>query len=320
MKVEDIKVIGNIGAGTMGHATALQFAMKGYPVRMVDTSQESLDRGQALIEHDLGTFIDAGLVPADERETILARIHAGTEYEALADTDFVIESVLEDMDVKHRVWQRVEAIVSDQTVLATNTSGLSPSGIAAVLNHPTRFLVAHFWNPAQLMPLVEVVPAKETDMNLVDVTVELMNRIGKHAVALSSESLGFVGNRIQTAVIRECLNIVNRGIASPRAVDDIVKYSLGRRWSILGPIASADLGGLDVFDNISKYLYDDLDNQPGEDQTLKAKVDTGQLGAKTGQGFYTWEGEESQGIIEDRDRQLLRALVRDGENQDSNQD
>ena len=319
MKVEDIRVIGNIGAGTMGHATALQFAMKGYPVRMVDTSQESLDRGQALIEHDLGTFIDAGLVPADEREAILARIHAGTEYGALADTDFVIESVLEDMDVKHQVWRQVEAIVSDQTILATNTSGLSPSGIATVLNHPARFLVAHFWDPAQLMPLVEVVPAEDTDMDMVDATVELMNRIGKHAVALSAESLGFVGNRIQSAVIRECLNIVNRGIASPQAVDDIVKYSLGRRWSILGPIASADLGGLDVFDNISKYLYDDLDNQPGEDRTLKAKVDAGQLGAKTGQGFYSWAGAKSRGMIRDRDRLLLQALVSDGENQSAGQ-
>lgn len=103
MKVKDIKVIGNIGAGTMGHATALQFAMKGYPIRLVDTSRESLDRGRTLIEHDLDTFIKAGLVPVDEREIILARIHAGTDYEALADADFVIESVLENMDVKHQV-------------------------------------------------------------------------------------------------------------------------------------------------------------------------------------------------------------------------
>ena len=311
MKVDDIKVIGNIGAGTMGHATALQFAMQGYPVRLVDSSSQALDRGRGLIEHDLDTFIGAGLISKDQRESVLDRIQEDTDYGILADADFVVESVLEDMEVKHQVWQQVEAIVGEQTILATNTSGLGPTGIASVLRHPQRFLVAHFWNPAQLMPLVEVVPAAGTDQGVVDTTVELMNRIGKHAVALSTESLGFVGNRIQAAVIRECLNIVEQGIATPQAVDEIVTYSLGRRWSILGPIASADLGGLDVFDNISKYLYDDLDNRPGEDPILKAKVQAGELGAKSGQGFYSWQGAESQAMIADRDRRLLEALVAD---------
>lgn len=311
MKVDDIKVIGNIGAGTMGHATALQFAMRGYPVRLVDSSRQALDRGRGLIEHDLDTFIGTGLISQNQRESVLDRIQEDTDYGILADADFVIESVLEDMDVKHQVWQQVEAIVGGQTILATNTSGLRPTEIALVLQNPQRFLVAHFWNPAQLMPLVEVVPAADTDQGVVDTTVELMNRIGKHAVALSTESLGFVGNRIQAAVIRECLNIVERGIATPQAVDEIVTYSLGRRWSILGPIASADLGGLDVFDYISKYLYDDLDNHSGEDPVLKAKVQAGQLGAKTGQGFYSWQGAESQAMIVDRDRRLLKALVED---------
>lgn len=311
MKVDDIKVIGNIGAGTMGHATALQFAMRGYPVRLVDSSCQALDRGRGLIEHDLDTFIGAGLISQNQRENVLDRIQEDTDYGILADADFVIESVVEDMDVKHQVWQQVEAIVGGQTILATNTSGLRPTEIALVLQNPQRFLVAHFWNPAQLMPLVEVVPAADTDQGVVDTTVELMNRIGKHAVALSTESLGFVGNRIQAAVIRECLNIVERGIATPQAVDEIVTYSLGRRWSILGPIASADLGGLDVFDNISKYLYDDLDNHSGEDPVLKAKVQAGQLGAKSGQGFYSWQGAESQAMIVDRDRRLLEALVED---------
>ncbi|RBP99016.1 3-hydroxyacyl-CoA dehydrogenase family protein [Bifidobacterium xylocopae] len=311
MAVDDIKRIGNLGAGTMGHATALQFAMKGYPVVLVDSSQEALERGRTLIENDLNTFIESGLVPADERQDILDRIDPTSDYQALADVDFIIESVLENLDVKHSVWSQVEAIVSESTILATNTSGLSPSEIASVLSHPERFVVAHFWNPAQLMPLVEVVPGKETSQETVEATVALMNRVGKHAVPLKTESLGFVGNRIQAAVIRECLNIVQRGIASPEAVDDIVKYSLGRRWAILGPIASADLGGLDIFDNISKYLYDDLAGEGGEDQVLKAKVAAGELGAKTGRGFYPWQGTQARRRIAYRDRRLLSALQRD---------
>ncbi|WEV42776.1 3-hydroxyacyl-CoA dehydrogenase family protein [Bifidobacterium sp. ESL0682] len=307
----DIKKIGNLGAGTMGHATALQFAMNGYDVTVVDTAQPALDRGRELIERDLDTFIKAGMVKVEDRDAVLGRIAMTTDYEALADVDFIIESVLENLEVKHDVWKKVEGIVSDQTILATNTSGLSPSAIASGLEHPGRFVVAHFWNPAQLMPLVEVVPGEKTDQETVDVTVELMNHIGKHAVPLKTESLGFVGNRIQLAVIRECLNIVKRGIATPEAVDDIVKYSLGRRWAILGPIASADLGGLDVFDNISKYLYEDLSNETGEDQVLKAKVDAGELGSKSGKGFYDWQGEQAAQTIQSRDDQLLEALARD---------
>ncbi|WEV60014.1 3-hydroxyacyl-CoA dehydrogenase family protein [Bifidobacterium sp. ESL0728] len=311
----DIKKIGNLGAGTMGHATALQFAMSGYDVTVVDTAQPALDRGRKLIERDLDTFIKSGMVKAEDRDAVLSRISMTTDYEALADVDFIIESVLENLEVKHDVWKKVEGIVSDQTILATNTSGLSPSAIASGLQHPGRFVVAHFWNPAQLMPLVEVVPGEKTDQETVDVTVELMNHIGKHAVPLKTESLGFVGNRIQLAVIRECLNIVNRGIATPEAVDDIVKYSLGRRWAILGPIASADLGGLDVFDNISKYLYDDLACETGEDTVLKAKVEAGELGSKSGKGFYDWQGEQAAQTIQSRDDQLLEALARDSKKQ-----
>lgn len=311
MEMTDIKKIGNLGAGTMGHATALQFAMKGYDVTVVDTAQPALDRGRKLVERDLDTFIKAGMVKAEERDAVLGRIAMTTDYEALAGVDFIIESVLENLEVKHDVWKKVEGIVSDQTILATNTSGLSPSAIANGLQHPGRFVVAHFWNPAQLMPLVEVVPGEKTNQATVDITVELMNHIGKHAVPLKTESLGFVGNRIQLAVIRECLNIVERGIATPEAVDDIVKYSLGRRWAILGPIASADLGGLDVFDNISKYLYDDLSNETGEDPALNAKVDAGELGSKSGKGFYDWQGEQAAQTIQSRDDQLLEALSRD---------
>jgi 3-hydroxybutyryl-CoA dehydrogenase len=311
MKMKDIKAIGNLGAGTMGHATALQFAMNGYEVVVVDNAQAALDRGRTLVEHDLDTFVKAGMVNEGDREAVLGRITMSTDYEALADTDFIIESVLEDLDLKHEVWNKVEGIVSDQTILATNTSGLSPSAIASGLRNPGRFVVAHFWNPAQLMPLVEVVPGEHTDQETVDTTVELMNHVGKHAVPLKTESLGFVGNRVQMAVIRECMNIVKRGIATPEAVDDIVKYSLGRRWAVLGPIASADLGGLDVFDALSKYLYADLSSESGEDPVLKDQVAHGDLGSKTGKGFYDWQGKQAAQTIESRDDQLLEALVRD---------
>ena len=229
------------------------------------------------------------------------------------DTDFVIESIVEDQQVKQQVWQELEQLVGPETVLATNTSGLSPTALQSVLKRPARFVVAHFWNPAQLMPLVEVVPGKQTSQATVDLTVALMNKIGKHAVPLKKEALGFVGNRIQLAVLREAFHIVDEGIASPEAVDDIIKYSLGRRWNLVGPIASADLGGLDVFKNISSYLYADLANATGTDPTLEKMVDHGKLGLKSGQGFYDWQGDAGQQVVADRDAALLNQLKHDHE-------
>lgn len=314
VKMNDIKVIANIGAGTMGHATAMQFAMKGYQVNLLDMSQAALKHGLELIDHDLDTFEQNGIIKGNQKADILARIVPTTDYsDALTEADFVIESIVEDLKVKQNVWQKAEHYVSDHTIMATNTSGLSPTAIQEGLKHPENFVVAHFWNPAQLMPLVEVVPGERTAEDTVKTTVSLMNHIGKHAVALKKEALGFVGNRLQLAVLREAFKIINDGIASPAAVDDIVKYSLGRRWSLLGPIASADLGGLDVFKNISSYLYDDLANNTGTDPVLKKMVDQGDLGVKSGKGFYDWEGDNGKEAILMRDINLLKLLKNDEE-------
>lgn len=311
MNLTEIRTIGNLGAGTMGHATALQFAMAGYPVILVDQSSKALDNGLALIKNDLHTFAANHIIDDTQVAPIMARITATTDNHQLAKADFIIESVVEDVGVKKQVWHETETIINPDAICATNTSGLDPTEIATVLSHPERFVVAHFWNPAQLMPLVEVVPGEATSQSTVTTTLALLNKIGKHAVPLQKASLGFVGNRIQLAVLRECLHIVDQGIATPEAVDDIVKYSLGRRWGILGPIVSADLGGLDVFDNISKYLYADLSNTTGEDAQLKAKVAEGHLGLKTGQGFYDWQGDDGGQLVADRDQALLDALAND---------
>ena len=181
----------------------------------------------------------------------------------MADVDFVIESVAENLDIKKSVWAEVEHAAPKDAILSTNTSGLSPTALQSVLKKPERFVVAHFWNPAQLMPLVEVVPGEKTDPKVVDITFDLMAKIGKKPAKIKKESLGFVGNRLQLAVLREAFYIVQQGIADAATVDDVMKYSLGRRWNLVGPLASIDLGGLDVFYNISTYLFDDMDNGTG---------------------------------------------------------
>lgn len=297
----------------MGHATALQFAMAGYPVKLVDCSQELLDAGMARIRSDAEEFAQAGLLAQGESvEDVLSRITAYTDYEHGAeDADFIIESIIEKLDVKQKVWSEIEQYAPEDAIFATNTSGLSPTAIQSVLKHPERLVVAHFWNPAQLMPLVEVVPGESTAEEVEDATFELMRKIGKKPAKIRKESLGFVGNRLQLAVLREAFNIMNEGIADAETIDTVVKYSLGRRWNLVGPVASADLGGLDTFYNVSTYLLKDMDNGTEPSPLLEAKVQVGDLGAKTGRGFYEWTGETGRAVIRQRDENLIRQLVED---------
>lgn len=307
----NFKTIACFGTGTMGSAIAAQFALAGLETNLFLHHPDQQEIIQARLNAIILEAIDHQLTN-DNLVSVNKRLHFHDNYaDTLANADFVTESISEDLALKQTVWHQIEQHVTPTTILSTNTSGLSPDDIAKVLTHPERFVVAHFWNPAQLMPLVEVVPGQATTDATVKNTVALMRQLGKHPVALKHAALGFVGNRIQAAVLREALHIVDEGIASPAAVDEVVKYSLGRRWNLVGPIASADLGGLDVFDNISKYLYADLDHTTTEDPRLQAKVANHELGLKTGHGFYDWDGDQGASIVAERNAKLIDALKHD---------
>ncbi|VBB06884.1 3-hydroxyacyl-coa dehydrogenase signature [Lucifera butyrica] len=312
MNVEDIKTICNLGTGTMGFGTTVMFAMAGYNVRMYGRSEASITRGLAGIKAALATYYEHGLVQQPDIAAVMGRIQGVTTLEEAAiDADFVIESVAEDIAVKQAVFTKLDGLCAGHTIFATNTSGLSPTTIAEAVGRKDKFVVAHFWNPPHLMPLVEVVPGKYTTQETVDVTWQLMEKIGKKPVALKREAMGFIGNRLQLALLREALYIVESGIASKEAVDTTVKYSLGRRLSTTGPLESADLGGLDIFYNISRYLLADLSNSTGISPLLQAAVDKGTLGAKTGSGLYEWTPEELEKIKRTREDMLLEWLHRD---------
>ncbi|WP_099974174.1 3-hydroxyacyl-CoA dehydrogenase family protein [Lactobacillus terrae] len=310
--MKDIKLIANFGTGTMGHGITLQFAMAGYDVNLIGHSEAGLNRGVENINNDLDSFVNAGLINSDDLLSIQDRIHPTMDIEAcLENADFVIESVVEDLKIKQDLWEHIESLAPKDAIFATNTSGLSPTEISKNLEHKERFVVAHFYNPAQLMPLVEVVPSESTSQEVLDTTIKLMHNIDKKPVALKKETLGFVGNRLQMALIREALSLVEEGVATPQDIDELMKYSLGRRWSLVGPLESLDLGGLDVFDKISKYLYSDLEDNKGEDPTLKKLVDANKTGLKSGQGFYTWSKDKGQKVTSDRDSELIKLLVSD---------
>lgn len=314
MKVESIKNICNLGTGTMGFGTTVMFAMAGYDVKMYGRSDKSIARGFDGVKAALATYRENGFVKEPDIPAIIGRIKGVTTLEAAAaDADFVIESIAEELPVKQEVFAKLDKICQAHTIFATNTSGLSPTKIAEAIDRKDKFVVAHFWNPPHIVPLVEVVPGKNTAQETVDITWQLMEKIGKKPVALNREALGFIGNRLQLALLREALYIVESGIASKEAVDTTMKYSLGRRLSTTGPLESTDLGGLDIFYNISSYLLEDLCNDTKISPMLKAAVDGGKLGAKTGEGFYTWTPEALAKIKKTRETILLEWLHKDKE-------
>lgn len=308
-QVNEIKRICNLGCGTMGFGTAIDFARHGYDVNMFGRKDASIERAMGNIRATLAIMKANGLLNDEEEASLLQRIHGVTTIEEAArDADFVIESVAEDMAVKQQVYRELEGYLPADVIFATDSSGFSPTEVSSVLDHPERFVVAHFWNPPHLIPLVEVVPGEKTSRETVDITWKLMEKIGKKPAALLKEAPGFVGNRLQFALLREAIHCVQDGIATAETVDFICKYGIGRRLGVTGPLETADLGGLDVFYNISAYLNTDLADDKEGAALLKQCVDEGRLGAKTGTGLYPWTPEELENIERRREDVLIEWL------------
>lgn len=310
----NIKNIAVLGTGTMGHGIALLSARAGLNVAMYGRSDESLNRGFTSIKSSLNRLKNEGKITEEESIQILNKIKGvKTLEEAAKDAEFIIESLAENLELKQQIFGQLDELCSKEVILATNTSGLSPSAIAKNLKSPERLVVAHFWNPPQLIPLVEVVPGENTSEKTMTETMEWVEFIGKKAVRMEKECLGFIGNRLQLALLREALYIVEQGWAKPEEVDKAIEYGHGRRLPVTGPLCSADLGGLDIFHNISTYLFEDLCNYTKPSKLMQDKVETGKLGSKSGEGFYNWNPNALEEKQRERTEVLLYFLQRDAE-------
>jgi 3-hydroxybutyryl-CoA dehydrogenase len=247
--------------------------------------------------------------PADE---VAAHIRVEPELQAAAaGAAVVVEAVAEDVAAKHAVLTAAEAHCSPDALLTTNTSGLLITDIAGPLARPERFVATHFWNPAHLMPIVEVAGGERTSPEAVTQAAALARALGKVPVVLRREVLGFLGTRMQQAVVREAIGLVQAGVASAEDVDLAVRTSFGVRFPVIGPLESSDLSGLDVIAAIHGYLLADLDRSAGPQPGLMAHVDRGDLGVKTGRGFYDWSARDAVAVAARRDRELV-ARVRQG--------
>ena len=295
MRAEDIRNISVIGAGFIGPGIAQIFASKYYNVHLLDIKDEILSKALQSIRLNLSMMARKGIISKSVIDTIISRIKTTTNMaEAASEAQLIIEAVTENLELKQKVFQDLDQLCPPETILATNTSVISITEIASKACRRERILGTHFWNPPYVIPLVEVVKGRETSEEAVETTYQLLKNAGKHPVKVMKDVPGFIGNRLQHALWREAISIVENGIADPASVDDVIKMGFGIRLPVLGPLETADMVGLDLTLAIHDYILKYIDSSPGPSPLLKEKVKRGELGFKTGQGFYTWSAEEAQ--------------------------
>jgi len=285
VKVDEIKTVGVLGAGTMGNGIAHVFAKFGYHVVLRDIDQRFLDRALDTIAKNLDREIKKGIVPEAQKPAILARIRPTTDATVLAQADFVVEAVPEDADLKKRVLHEVDAIVRPEVILASNTSSISITALGATTRRPECFLGMHFMNPVPVMKLVEVIRGLQTSEETFAATMELCRKLDKTPVAVN-DAPGFVSNRVLMPMINEAAYCVMEGVATPETVDEVMKLGMNHP---MGPLALADLIGLDVCLDIMEVLYEGFgDSKYRPCPLLRKMVAAGWLGRKSGRGFYTY--------------------------------
>lgn len=292
------------GAGTMGASLAQVYAKAGYKTVVYDIADNCLERGRHLIEINEKTLVDEDIITAEESEKIMSLITFTTDKSCFSDCGLVVESIVENMDIKKNFWKEVSALVKDDTLLATNTSGLKISEIATAVKIPERFLGQHWLNPPHLLPLCEIIVGEKTSPETVSTMRKLVEDLGKSPVVVKDIN-GFLINRLQFALLREAFYIVETGAATVEDIDTVLKAGLGMRYSVLGPFGTADFGGLDTFDHINSYLNESLCDSKEGSPLLRKMVEEGKLGVKSGEGFYDYSGDKADKAIAQRDKLFI---------------
>jgi 3-hydroxybutyryl-CoA dehydrogenase len=294
-RLRRVAVIGN---GIMGHGISQVFATAGKEVVMIGHRETGLAAARERIRASLALFRDHGLIGSGDAEAALARVSTSTRLDDAAGSELVVEAVPEDTELKLSVFERLDSICPPPAVLASS-SGRPASSLVARVRRRERVVAAHFWNPAQLLPLVEVCAGPETDPAVVAWTVEQLRDAGKAPVVVEKEIDGFIGNRLQFALLREALALWAEGVASAEAIDTAVRASFGRRLAVTGPLQSAELGGLHTMYEFSRFLFPSL-NTAGEPPRRMLET-----------GMYAWSEESRDRLVAARYEELFRHLLKD---------
>lgn len=304
---KDLPTIGVVGAGLLGAGIAVQFARRGYQTRVMDTDPAAPARVREQARTILDELAQWQALGEHDRVNVERLLTTHTDLQSMATCGLVIEAIPENLEMKHKLYTQLEPLLAPDAILASNTSGFPPDDLATVLKRPQRFLITHFWNAPHTIPLVEVVGGAQTEPDIITQVMAWLSDIGNEPVRLDKAIAGFIGNRIQYAVMREALNIVAQGAASPQAVDQVVRATLGRRYPYAGPFEVADAGGLPTFLAVSTHLFPELADNADLTKLLalySEKIEQGHTGQRSGQGFYPWP-EQSLRDFAARRKQVL---------------
>ncbi|MDQ6604368.1 MAG: 3-hydroxyacyl-CoA dehydrogenase family protein [Chloroflexota bacterium] len=308
-----IETVAIVGAGMMGTGLAAEYAATGHTVTLFARTESSAVRAKERTYTALDSLAAAGVLGADEMPAARDRVRASTDLsDAVAGADLVVESIPENLVLKREMFVTLETICPATTILASNTSGIPITQIAARMRHPERFIGTHYLNPPHLMPPVEVIPGEQTDPAIVARVRDNLAAMGKSPVVVGKEAPGFLWNRLQYAILREACHIVEQGIATKEEVDMVMRQGLARRWSIVGgPFASLDLGGIGTSALVGAYLFPALSGATDVPPTLAEPVAAGRTGAESGAGFYDWPPERLKQTLDHRNAKLVAALRED---------
>lgn len=309
MQFEDVQRMAMLGAGTMGAGMAMCFAQAGYQVALYSRTSKSLEHALGRIDGSQAVFVQEDLISRQEAMDARRRISTTTLLdEALEGVQYALESVPENLELKQALFREMEDLCPVDTILATNTSGLSITAIASACQHPERVVGQHWANPPEIVPLVEVIRGEQTSDMTMDLVYQITKKLGKEPVRVQKDIPGFASNRLQYAILREALHLVEAGVLSPEDVDRTLKNGVGFRYPWLGPLETVDLGGLDVFHTIAQYLFKELSTMQTSPDFFDQLAADGKYGIKTGEGFYQYGPDARDEILRKRDLYFIRQL------------
>jgi len=309
MQFADIQNITVLGTGMMGPSIAMLFARAGYTTTIWGPTPQDEKNGKTNFERNISDLVEQNILSQQQADDCLHNTTVTCDWEtATKNADFVAEAVPEILNLKQDIFTKLAQSCPAHTILTSNTSTLLPTDISKKMHPKNRMLVAHFWNPAHLVPLVEVCPHAETDREALDLTMQLLTKIGNEPVHIKKEILGFIGNRVMHAMNREALALVSEGVCTPEDIDKVILTSFGPRFANLGLLEYLDFCGLDHIQRIQNYLYADLDTTPGPLPIIEQLVKKGELGCKTDKGLFDWKERDKDGPRKRRDQEFTRRM------------